>query len=190
LLHHRARAGRLGYSSLEMSPKLTVRAVDRTTWSDFDKLFSAKGEELEHTDRKSRKRAMSRRVQRGTPIGLLGYVDSEPVAWCSIAPRSTYVRLISDGTPDDGVWSIACFFIARAHRKQGITKRMLAAAISHARKRGAKVVEATPVDEDSPSYRFMGFIPMFEEAGFTETGREGTRRHVMRKKLRPVRKKA
>lgn len=180
------------------APKLTVREVDRTTWPDFDKLFSAKGspsycwcmvfrargDELKHTDRKSRKRAMSRRVHDGTPVGLLGYVESEPVAWCSIAPRSTYVRLIRDGSPDEGVWAITCFFISRAHRKQGILKRMLAAAIAHARKRGAKVIEATPVDTDSPSYRFMGFVPMFDAAGFTETGREGTRRHVMRRRIR------
>jgi hypothetical protein len=26
----------------------------------------------------------------------------------------------------------------------------------------------------------MGFVPAFERAGFEETGREGTRRHVMR----------
>ena len=44
-------------------------------------------------------------------------------------------------------------------------------------------MEAYPVDEDSPSYRFMGFVPMFEEAGFREIGREGMRRHVMQRKL-------
>lgn len=64
-----------------------------------------------------------------------------------------------------------------------MTKQLLAAALRHARKHGAKVVEAYPVEADSPSYRFMGFVPMFEEAGFREIGREGTRRHVMRHEL-------
>jgi hypothetical protein len=45
------------------------------------------------------------------------------------------------------------------------------------------VVEAYPVDADSPSYRFMGFVPVFAEAGFAEVGREGKRRHVMRLRL-------
>jgi hypothetical protein len=43
--------------------------------------------------------------------------------------------------------------------------------------------KAYPVDADSPSYRFMGFVPVFAEAGFAEVGREGKRRHVMRLKL-------
>jgi hypothetical protein len=45
------------------------------------------------------------------------------------------------------------------------------------------VVEAYPVDADSPSYRFMGFVAPFEKAGFREVGRAGTRRHVMRRSL-------
>jgi len=61
---------------------------------------------------------------------------------------------------------------------------MLAAALKHARQHGAKVVEAYPVNEDSPSYRFMGFVPMFKEAGFHQVGREGSRRHVMQRKVR------
>lgn len=88
---------------------------------------------------------------------------------------------MSKRTPDDGIWSIVCFFVARQHRGTGMTRRMLAAALEHARLHGAKVVEAYPVDEDSPSYRFMGFMPLFEQAGFHEIGREGTRRHVMQR---------
>ena len=42
------------------------------------------------------------------------------------------------------------------------------------------MIEAYPVDPASPSYRFMGFIPAFERAGFTEIGTAGTRRHIMR----------
>ena len=31
----------------------------------------------------------------------------------------------------------------------------------------------------------MGFVPMFEEAGFCEVGRVGMRRHVMQLKVSP-----
>jgi GNAT superfamily N-acetyltransferase len=126
-----------------------------------------------------KKAAMVARIESGTPVGLLGYLGEEPVAWCSIAPRTTYRRLVSDGSPDEGIWSIVCFFVLKPYRQMGITKRMLAAALTHAYRRGAQVVEAYPVLKDSPSYRFMGFVPMFEEAGFKEIGREGSRRHVM-----------
>ena len=177
-------------------PKLTVHAVTADRWRDFEALFEARGgpkycwcmewraiEQGRHADSAHRKSAMASRIKDGVPVGLLGYIEEQPVAWCSIAPRSTYRPLVSDRTPDDGVWSIACFFVKRQNRGAGITKRMLAAALKYARQNGAKVVEAYPVDEASPSYRFMGFVPMFEEAGFREIGREGMRRHVMQRKL-------
>jgi hypothetical protein len=63
---------------------------------------------------------------------------------------------------------------------------MLSAAIETARRHGATVVEAYPVDPDSPSYRFMGFVPLFRAAGFKSAGRAGTRRHVMRLNLAMV----
>jgi len=50
----------------------------------------------------------------------------------------------------------------------------------HANIIGATVVEAYPVDPGSPSYRFMGFVDAFAEAGFQEVGTAGLRRHVMR----------
>ena len=139
--------------------------------------------EAKRTDGKSRRAALLSRVSDGVPIGIIGYCESMPVAWCSIAPRSTYRRL---GGADDfaadpnAAWSLMCFFIKREIRGRGLTERLLRAAIAHARKQGAKVVEAYPVDPDSPSYRFMGFVSAFEKAGFKKVGTAGTRRHVMR----------
>jgi GNAT superfamily N-acetyltransferase len=180
-----------------------VREVNARLWEDFERLFEARGAPnycwcmawrrvpagVGPTDRTRRKASMKLRIRKGTPVGLLGYLNGEPVAWCSVAPRATYRGLVSDGSADEGTWSIACFFVERKHRGTGIARRMLAAAVRHARAHGARVVEGYPVDEDSPSYRFMGFTPMFAEAGFRETGREGKRRHVVRRRLRPLTKK-
>jgi GNAT superfamily N-acetyltransferase len=181
-------------------PKLAFREVDHSNWGDFEQLFAARGgpkscwcmvwrataAEAKTTDGKSRKAAIHSRVRDGVPIGLLGYLAAEPVAWCSIAPRTTYRSL---GGPNDfgdapnAVWSLACFFIRRDLRGQGASEQTLAAAVAHARAKGAKVLEAYPVDPDSPSYRFMGFIGLFERVGFKAIGRAGTRRHVMRLSL-------
>ena len=164
---------------------------------DFEGLFQSRGgpkacwcmvwratpAEAKHTDGVSRKAAMEGRIAAGTTVGLLGYLDNDPVAWCSVAPRSTYRRLVDDGGSDEGIWSIACFFVVRRLRGQGITQRIIAAAVDFARSRGASVVEAYPVDPDSPSYRFMGFVPAFEAAGFQEVGRVGSRRHVFQMRL-------
>lgn len=78
--------------------------------------------------------------------------------------------------------SVTCFFVRREHRSEGLSKKMLKAAVAHAKKRGARIVEGYPVDEESPSYRHMGFIPLFKDAGFREVARAGTRRHVMQRR--------
>ncbi len=176
---------------------LVFREVTVETWADFESLFESTGgpkscwcmvwrataEEAKRTDGASRKGAMERRVGSGTPVGILGYLEGKPVAWCSVAPRSTHRRLVSTDAPHDGIWSITCFFVVRRLRGAAIVKQLLAAAVRHAHAHGAKVVEAYPVDPDSPSYRFMGFVPMFRETGFIELAREGKRRHVMQLSL-------
>ena len=73
-------------------------------------------------DAGAKKEALAQRVQSGAPVGILGYRDGEPAAWCSVAPRPTYCDL--GGAPDvaglaDRVWSVVCFFVARSSRGEG-----------------------------------------------------------------------
>jgi GNAT superfamily N-acetyltransferase len=177
--------------------RIVFREVTSDTWHDFEALFECRGSPgscwcmlwrsmpagAGRKDGSSRKAAMAQRIAAGTTVGLLGYLDAQPVAWCSVAPRSSYRRLVDDGSPDDGIWSIACFFVVRRLRGLGITHRIIAAAVDFARSRGAAMVEAYPVDPESPSYRFMGFVAAFEAAGFREVGRAGSRRHVLQLEL-------
>jgi GNAT superfamily N-acetyltransferase len=177
---------------------LEFREVTSALWPDFERLFASKGcpnscwcmvwrdapTNAKQTDGEHRKAAMAARVQADAPVGLLGYSGAQPVAWCSVAPRSSFRRLVSHDAEEEGVWSITCFFIVRRLRGVGISKQILAAAVRHAQAKGASTIEAYPVDPESPSYRFMGFVPLFEQAGFIEVGRAGTRRHVMQFKSR------
>ena len=72
-------------------------------------------------DNAARKQALHHRVQTDVPIGLLGYLDNEPVGWCSVAPRESFLRLSSDQDDGEtGIWSITCFFVRRDHRKAGL----------------------------------------------------------------------
>jgi GNAT superfamily N-acetyltransferase len=185
------------------APRLRTKPVAANTWTDFDKLFSARGApgycwcmawRADHKDPKvatkaGRKAAMKKLVVKdGVPVGLLGYLDDEPVAWCSIAPFDTHptrLRPVAEGEATERIWSVTCFFVRRDLRGQGLAKQLLAAAVKLARRHRARVVEGYGVSPTSPSYRYMGFVPMFEEAGFEETGRVGTRRHVMQLALRP-----
>ncbi len=182
---------------------LEFRAVDTQSWPDLERLFEARGgpkycwcmvfraapAEGRLSDNASRKAALEARVRDGLPVGLLAYLQAAPIAWCSIAPKATFPRLRTPSAAreerDDGapVWSLSCFYVARRFRGLGMTRRLIEAALAHARDHGARVVEAYPVEPDSPSYRFMGFTPTFEAAGFREVGRLGKRRRVMRRRL-------
>jgi GNAT superfamily N-acetyltransferase len=182
---------------MERMLNLEFHDVDAARWGDFERLFESRGGPkncwcmvwragAKTTKGPDRKAAIQQYVCDDMPIGLLGYSEGEPVAWCSIAPRPTYRDL---GGPNDvverpeQVWSLVCFFIRRELRGQGLTKQVIEAAVQRAEKRGATVVEAYPVDPGSPSYRFMGYVQTFIAAGFREVGRAGTRRHVMRREL-------
>lgn len=177
--------------------ELTFRPVTKSRWGDFEALFESRGcpsycwcmawrpiegkrQDATNADRKA---AMEARIKRNVPVGLLGYDGKDPVAWVSIAPKETFLKSLGGKQPKEAgekIWSLACMFLKRSLRKQGIGHQLIAAAIAEARKRGADVIEGYPVDPDAPSYRFMGFVPAFEKAGFKETAMAGTRRHLMR----------
>jgi GNAT superfamily N-acetyltransferase len=178
--------------------RFSFHEVDRARWPDLAAVFEAPGgpkycwcmvwrpmaDRAKPPAGKRRRAALERQVRAGVPVGLLAYLGEEPVGWCSVAPRATFRPLGGIEDSDEGVWSVVCFFVPRAHRGQGLMKQMLAAAIRTARRHGARALEAYPVEAGSPSYRFMGFVPLFRAAGFRRVGRAGSRRHVMRLDLR------
>ena len=105
--------------------------------------------------------------------GLLAYADGRAVGWVSVAPREEYERIVSsrvrpriDDTP---VWSIVCFVVSRAVRGQGLTTRLLDAAVDHARAHGAPGLEAYPVAAEgkvAAAAGYTGLLSTFEAAGF------------------------
>jgi GNAT superfamily N-acetyltransferase len=137
------------------------------------------------------RKAMKVLVDRGTEPGLIGYQDGVPVAWVSLGPREDYAKLrrssIMKPVDDRPVWSIVCFFVDRNARGRGLSERMLRAAVDYARSRGARLLEAYPVDKaerSHPDDMFFGAKSMYERAGFREVARRKATRPVVRKALR------
>jgi len=89
-----------------------------------------------------------------------------------------------EGDEHETIWSIVCFFVMGHFRGKGLFTRLIEAAEIHAAQSGATVLEAYPVDRDSPSYRFGGFLPAFEELGYKSVGRKGSRRYIVRKSIK------
>ena len=90
---------------------------------------------------------------------------------------------------DSPCWSVACLFIEKAYRKQGVSTQLLAAAIGYAKSKGAAVVEGYPVEPKSeedipPAFAWTGIPKAFIRAGFKEVARRSPTRPIMRIKLR------
>ena len=178
------------------APTLIFKPVTETTQEDFLAVFGKGGpnycwcmpyrvtpEERKVAPRGSdRKKLMLGRVAARVPVGLVGYLEGEPVAWVSVAPRDTFNSSLGGQEAKDGenIWALTCMFIRRSHRGQGFGHQLIEAAIREAERQKADVLEAYPVDPASPSYRHMGFVPAFAAAGFRPGGMIGSRRHLMR----------
>lgn len=141
--------------------------------------------------REANRSAMHELVDGGTVTGLIGYRGGEPVGWVSLGPREQYRRLensrLMARVDEKPVWSIICFVVPSRHRKQGLARALLRGAIAYAKKSGATLLEAYPVDPDrtdADAYWF-GTCSMFEAEGFKEVARRSPGRAVMRKALRP-----
>lgn len=179
-----------------MDTVLEIRPVERANWQGFEQLFEERGGPKScwcmvwrdysrvdgNTDKAARKEGMRERIQGGEAVGLLAYLNGEPVAWCSVAPRKSFKASLSgnvEAKTDCTIWSLTCFFVKRSHRGQGLSASLIEAASQYARSHGARMLEAYPVAPDSPSYRFCGFVAQFERHGFRTIGSVGSRRHVV-----------
>jgi len=187
--------------------KATVKKPDckpltTETWNDFEKLFGKRGacagcwcmffrcarKEFNANQGEENRKAMLRIVKGGTTPGILLYKDGEAIGWCALAPREEYVALknsrVSAPVDDKPVWSVTCFFIAKQHRKQGLSVALLEAAVAFAKKKGAKIVEGYPQEVSKPQadvFVYHGLASTFEKAGFHEVARRSPTRPVMRR---------
>ncbi len=133
-------------------------------------------------------------MKSGHVAGLLAYDRGEPVGWVAVEPRSAYPRLARSRTlapvDDRPVWSITCFFVARPHRRRGLTRALIDAAVRFARARGARIVEAYPVvlrGEVADAWVYTGAASTFLDLGFEEVARRSATRPILRKALPPDR---
>ena len=93
---------------------LDIRPVTPIRWPDLAALFQRRGgpkycwcsvwRDLTAGQRRTaaaKRAALNDRVSRGEHVGLLGYLNDDPVAWCSVGPRHTYRALGGQAYPDN-----------------------------------------------------------------------------------------
>ena len=188
------------------APRVTLAPLTPEHLGDLERLFGPRGAcagcwcmypRLRHAEFQrgkgaAHKPAFRRLVHGGTVPGLLAYVEGEPAGWCAIEPRAAYVRLATSRVlapvDDAPVWSIVCFFVARAHRGRGLTRRLIEGAVGHARRAGARLVEAYPIEPRAavvlPVFAWTGLVSAFRKTRFTEVARRSPSRPIMRRRIR------
>jgi GNAT superfamily N-acetyltransferase len=191
-----------------MTPHLATPAIHPLTperWPDVETLFGPRGAcagcwdmwwrvsraEFERGKGEDNREAFRSLVLAGTVPGLLAYVDGAPAGWCAIQPRDAYPSLLRSRilkpVDDQPVWSVTCFFTARAYRGQGLTVALLRAAVAYAHQYGAHIVEGYPVEPKSGRmpdvFAWHGTAAAFRAAGFTEVARRSETRPIMRRTL-------
>lgn len=185
-----------------MTDGYEVHPLTSDRWDDLVTLFGPKGAqegcwcmwwrqtaaEWKVMAGEKNKEAMRSRVEAGEEPGLMAYSEGEPAGWISLGPRESFPRFekseILKPVDDQPVWSIICFFIAKAHRHKGLSIALLRAAVGYAKEHGATIVEGYPTDpkdgEGVDPFVYTGLMSAFEQVGFKEVARRSETRPIMR----------
>ncbi|MDD2695522.1 MAG: GNAT family N-acetyltransferase [Anaerolineales bacterium] len=185
---------------------LSFHPVTPERWGDLETLFGKRGatggcwcmwwrqarSEYDANKGEGNRQALKAIIDSGEVPGILAYHGKQPVGWCSLAPRTTFSALersrVLKRVDDQPVWSIVCFFIARSHRRQGVTLGLLQAAVEYARQQGAAILEGYPVEpkegQTADVFAFTGLASAFKKAGFVEVLRRSPTRPIMRYVIR------
>jgi GNAT superfamily N-acetyltransferase len=183
-------------SGLEFYP------LTRDRWVDFEKLFGQHGacggcwcmwwrlsqSEFMQQRGEANKKALKGIVDSGIVPGILAYAEGQPVGWCAVALRETLPRLersrILKRVDDKPVWSVVCFFVAKAFRGKGVSVGLLEAAVDYVRKQGGRIVEGYPVEPKKgwapDPFVYTGLASAFRKVGFAEVIRRSETRPIMR----------
>ncbi len=127
-----------------------------------------------------------------TTSGLVAYLDADPVGWCAVEPRTAYEGLLrnqrvpwvgrAENKLDDGVWAITCVFTRAGVRRRGIARGLVHAAVDFACERGARAIEAYPINTKNviAEELHVGTESVFATSGFKQVSHPTPRRVVMR----------
>ncbi len=184
----------------------TIRSLDASTWEAFAKLvefnngifggcwcmgFHAEGLGKDTTAAINCERKLSR-VRAGTAHAALVFDGDDCLGWCQfgvpdevprIKSRAAYAR--GQTTPPD--WRIACCYVGKGHRRQGVATAALAGALDLIAGQGGGRVEGYPEDAASVPAGFLynGALSTYEYLGFTRDRKIGKHRWVVTKAVEP-----
>ncbi|MCP4249610.1 MAG: GNAT family N-acetyltransferase [bacterium] len=126
--------------------------------------------------------AFRRLIKAGRVHAALAFVDDTPVGWCCLGPRGDFPRVertkalaIEWG---ERTWAVVCLYIKTGYRGRGVASKLVAEAVRIARSRGARRLEAYPVEPKTKqpipaAFAWTGVPAIFTSNGFRVMARPG-----------------
>lgn len=114
--------------------------------------------------------------------------------WCQYGspeelPNIKHRRKYDQDAPPVPDWRIACFYVDRKHRGQGIARIALEGALAQIAKAGGGTVEAIPEvtvgREAQGRFLFSATVELFEEYGFVRRRQVGKHAWIVSKTIHP-----
>jgi GNAT superfamily N-acetyltransferase len=185
-------------------PTYTVKALDQSTWAAFAALVERNNgvfggcwcmgfhPEDSRTDAAHNRAAKEQRVRKGQAHAALVFDGDDCVGWCQfgasdevprIKNRAAYEKAQTT-SPD---WRIACCFVGKGHRRQGVATAALAGALDLIAGLGGGTVEGYPEGAGSvpAGFLFNGALSTYEKLGFTCDRKIGKHRWVVTRVVEP-----
>ncbi len=184
----------------------TIKALDESTWDAFAALvernngvfggcwcmgFHPEGVGKETTAELNRKRKLER-VRAGTAHAALVFDGDDCLGWCQFGAPAELPRIKSRAAYEKGVtalpdWRIACCYVGKGHRRQGVATAALAGAVDLIAALGGGTVEGYPEDAGSvpAGFLFNGALSTYEQLGFARDRKIGKHRWVVTKVIEP-----
>jgi GNAT superfamily N-acetyltransferase len=196
-----------------MSGDVRVVPANEASWEDIEAVFGRRGSQAvcfcqryklqageafktyPPEERALRLREQTHAGEAGAATsGLIAYLDDEPVGWCAVEPRPAYFGLLrvyrtpwegrNEDKADGSVWAATCVLVRAGYRKRGIAYALAKAAVDHAKRRGARALEAYPMRSETGEVTWdeihVGTESIFAAAGMRPVSHPGKRRVVMR----------
>ncbi|MGB1205936.1 MAG: GNAT family N-acetyltransferase [Chitinophagales bacterium] len=187
-----------------MTEKMNIKIITKDNWEDFVQLLSINPQcsecwclnhrvapnEIVYGD--VAKNRMEKLVCQNRVGGLLGYLDKKCVAWISVDSLASQVGhdyILEGNEVPENSWTIHCLYIDPKHRGQGLSKKLIEAAIEYAKDNNAKKILVFPIppsskDNDFPEDdEFSGRYSTYKKLGFVEDFRMNDFYQVMSLKV-------
>jgi GNAT superfamily N-acetyltransferase len=190
-----------------VEPNYSIKALDGSTWSAFAALvernngifggcwcmaFHPEGGDREAQGPLNRERKLDR-VRAGTAHAALVFDGDDCLGWCQFGVPDEVPLIKNRAAYEQGRtswpdWRIACCYVGKGRRRQGVATAALAGAVDLIAGLGGGTVEGYPEDASSvpAGFLFNGALSTYEMLGFIRDRRIGKHRWVVTRFVEPA----